>query len=97
MTPRKYLGLMKVSFSEVPCPLTIVLLIRKDGSEMALQVFFFSFAGTQACRRLWEAVLPSVLRTVKGLGDPLIRTKVPALPGTSCVMFLNVSRLHFLL
>lgn len=86
-----------MSFSEVPCTLTVVLLIRKDGSEMALQVFFCSCAGTQACHRLWEAVLPSGLRTVKSLGGPLTRTEVPALPGTSCVMFLNVSRLHFLL
>lgn len=85
MTPRKYLGLMQVSFSEVPCTLTGVLLIRKDGSEMALQVFFCSLAGTQACRRLWEVVLPRGLRTVKGLGGPLTRTEVPALPGTSCV------------
>lgn len=92
MTQRKYLGLVKMSFSEVSCLLIVVLFIREDGLEMALQVFFLS--GTQILPWCMEAVLPNGLKTIKGLGGRA-RIEVAALSCTSCIMFLNVSRFHF--
>lgn len=94
MTQRKYLGLIKMSFSEVSCLLTVVLFIREDRLEMALQVFFLTGAQILPLS-IMEAVLPNGLRMIKGLGGRATRIEVVALSCTSCLVFLNVSRFHF--